>query len=98
MERLVLLLLVYLVTDADRKNLLNIGYRIVDEVLEDLLDDEKGESIVLLLSGALHAVFERIETTYGSGLHSTEFIVATLQNCLENQIRLLEPDEDDVIH
>ena len=43
-------------------------------------------------------MFHKIETTYGSGLHSTEFIVATLQNCLENQIRLLEPDKDDVIH
>lgn len=85
-------------TDADRKNLLKIGYRVVDEVLDDLLNDEEGETTVLLLSGALHAVFEKIETTYGSGLHSTEFIVATLQNCLENQIRLLEPNDDDVIH
>tara|TARA_A100000172_G_scaffold17395_1_gene9604 strand:+ start:5233 stop:5493 length:261 start_codon:yes stop_codon:yes gene_type:complete len=85
-------------TDADRKNLLKISYRVVDEVLDDLLNDEEGETTVLLLSGALHAVFEKIETTYGSGLHSTEFIVATLQNCLENQIRLLEPNDDDVIH
>ena len=98
MERLVPVLLVYLVTDDDRTKTLDLGFRVVDEVLDDLLVDEKGETTVLLLSGALHAVFERIETTYGSGLHSTEFIVATLQNCLENQIRLLEPDEDDVIH
>ena len=98
MERLVPLLLVYLVTDDDRQKTLDLGYRVVDEVLDDLLIDQRGEITVLLLSGALHAVFHKIETTYGSGLHSTEFIIATLQNCLENQIRLLEPDEDDVIH
>lgn len=84
--------------DDDKHRTMDIGYKVVDQLLDDLVTDEKGENIVLLLSGALHAVFHKIETTYGSGLHSTEFIVATLQNCLENQIRLLEPDEDDVIH
>ncbi len=84
--------------DDDKHRTMDIGYKVVDQLLDDLVTDEKGENIVLLLSGALHAVFHKIETTYGSGLHSTEFIVATLQNCLENQIKLLEPDEDDVIH
>ena len=84
--------------DDDKHRTMDIGYKVVDQLLDDLVTDDKGENIVLLLSGALHAVFHKIETTYGSGLHSTEFIVATLQNCLENQIKLLEPDEDDVIH
>ena len=84
--------------DDDKHRTMDIGYKVVDQLLDDLVTDEKGENIVLLLSGALYAVFHKIETTYGSGLHSTEFIVATLQNCLENQIKLLEPDEDDVIH
>ena len=84
--------------DDDKHRTMDIGYKVVDQLLDDLVTDEKGENIVLLLSGALHAVFHKIETTYGSGFHSTEFIVATLQNCLENQIKLLEPDEDDVIH
>ena len=84
--------------DDDKHRTMDIGHKVVDQLLDDLVTDEKGENIVLLLSGALHAVFHKIETTYGSGLHSTEFIVATLQNCLENQIKLLEPDEDDVIH
>ena len=84
--------------DDDKHRTMNIGYKVVDQLLDDLVTDEKGQNIVLLLSGALHAVFHKIETTYGSGLHSTEFIVATLQNCLENQIKLLEPDEDDVKH
>ena len=77
---------------------MDVGYDAVDDMLAVLLSDAGGEDTVFLLSGALHAVFHRIETTFGSGLHSTEFIVATLQNCLENQMKMLEPDEDDVIH
>ena len=84
----------------------DVGYDAVNEILEALVSDTGGQVYlrdeqVFLLSGALQAVFHRIEETLGSGLYSTEFIVASLQHYLENQMMMLrpdEPDEDDVIH
>jgi hypothetical protein len=85
----------------EAQKIADVGYDSVDEILKALLSDTEGDEQVLLLSGALQAVFHRIEETLGSGLYSTEFIVASLQNYLENQMMMLrpdEPDEDDVIH
>ena len=85
----------------EAQKIADVGYDSVDEILKALLSDTEGDEQVLLLSGALQAVFYRIEETLGSGLYSTEFIVASLQNYLENQMMMLrpdEPDEDDVIH
>ena len=85
----------------EAQKIADVGYDSVDEILKALLSDTEGDEQVLLLSGALQAVFHRIEETLGSGLYSTEFIVASLQHYLENQMMMLrpdEPDEDDVIH
>lgn len=85
----------------EAQKIADVGYDAVDEILKALVSDTGGDEQVLLLSGALQAVFHRIEETLGSGLYSTEFIVASLQNYLENQMMMLrpdEPDEDDVIH
>ena len=85
----------------EAQKIADVGYDAVDEILKALVSDTGGDEQILLLSGALQAVFHRIEETLGSGLYSTEFIVASLQHYLENQMMMLrpdEPDEDDVIH
>tara|TARA_R100000008_G_scaffold75473_1_gene54746 strand:+ start:915 stop:1181 length:267 start_codon:yes stop_codon:yes gene_type:complete len=82
----------------EAQKIADVGYDAVEEILKAMLSDTGGDEKVLLLSGALQAVFHRIEETLGSGLYSTEFIVASLQNYLENQVMMSKPNEDDVIH
>tara|TARA_R100000656_G_scaffold79969_1_gene58687 strand:- start:141 stop:467 length:327 start_codon:yes stop_codon:yes gene_type:complete len=73
---------------VEENSLLEDAFTQVTKLLLDLVENHEDESELLVLEGAIHAVFHTIQHLAPSGLHSTQFIISALNDVLLSQIRL----------
>ena len=74
----------------NHKKAVNDAFDTVSKCLDKLLDGVSGpdHSGLLILQGALHAIFYKIQDKAPSGLFSTQFIINELNMILTHQVEL----------